>query len=454
MAIPTHCLPLVLAVPLLAGPAAPRPGVDWPSFRGPRASGTADGFPTPARWSVATRENLRWRTVVPGLGHSSPVVWGDLVCVTTAVSGRAEQELKVGLYGDIRPVDDEGAQTWKVYCLDKRDGRIRWEQTAYAGPPRIKRHTKSTHANSTLATDGRHLVALFGSEGLYTFDLKGRLLWKKDLGVLDAGFYMVPPAQWGFGSSPIVHDGKAFVLADVQKDSFLAAFDAATGRELWRTPRSDVPTWGTPTIVEADGGAQLVVNGWKQIAGYDPATGRELWRMRGLGDIPVPTPFAAHGLVFITNAHGPGSPIYAVRPSARGEITLPEGQTSSEHVAWSQPREGAYIPTPVVYGDHLYVLRDGGVLGVYEARTGKRLYQERLAEGRTGFTASPVAADGKVYLTSEEGDVYVVKAGPTFELLAQNSLGEVALATPAVSEGALFFRTRGHLVAVGGKPNR
>ena len=231
------------------------------------------------------------------------------------VLNQADQELKVGLYGAIKPVDDEGPQTWKVYCLDKRDGRLRWEQTAASGAPRIKRHTKSTHANSTLAADAKRIVAMFGSEGLYAFDWKGKPLWKKDLGVLDSGFYMVPPAQWGFGSSPILHDDKVFVLADVQKDAFLAAFDAATGRELWRTPRADVPTWGTPTIVEADGAVQVVVNGWKHIGAYDAATGRELWKMTGLGDIPVPTPVFAHGLVFITNAHGPGAPVKTAIPA-------------------------------------------------------------------------------------------------------------------------------------------
>jgi outer membrane protein assembly factor BamB len=433
----------------LAAMSGPRPGVDWPSFRGPGASGVSDGHAAPARWDVAAGRQVRWKTAVPGLGHSSPIVWGDQVCVTTAVRADGEAPLRVGLYGDIAPVDDGSVHHWKVLCFDKETGRLRWERTARSGVPRVKRHTKGSHANSTLATDGTVVVAFFGSEGLYAYDMKGEPRWQKDLGLLDSGFFMVPTAQWGFASSPIIHDGLVLVQADVQRGSFVAAFDAGTGREVWRTARADVPTWSTPTVVQAPGGPQVVVNGFRHIGGYDLRTGREVWRMRGLGDIPVPTPVAAHGLIFVTNAHGPGAPIYAVRAGASGDITTTPGSAAHEHVAWAHERDGAYMQTPLVYRDLLYNCRDNGVLSVYDARTGRRLYQQRLGDGRTGFTASPVAADGKVYFTSEEGDVFVVKAGPTFELLAENSMGEVCMATPAVSEGVLYFRTRGHLVAIG-----
>jgi outer membrane protein assembly factor BamB len=215
--------------------------------------------------------------------------------------------------------------------------------------------------------------------------------------------------------------------------------------------RDDVPTWSTPTIHTGPGPAQVIVNGLRHIGGYDLKTGKELWKLRGGGDIPVPTPVAGHDLIFITNAHGMMSPIYAIRPTATGDISLSGDQRSNDHIAWSQAREGAYMQTPLVYGDYLYVCRDSGVLSVYDAKTGERKYQQRLADGKTGFTASGVAADGKVYYTSEEGGVYVIKAGPVFEQLAQNSLGEVAMATPAISEGTLLFRTRSHLVAIGPK---
>jgi len=440
---------LFFAIPH-AAPPLPRPGIDWPSFRGPRASGVADGFKSATTWNAAAGENVRWKTPIAGLGHSSPAIWGHLLCVTSAVSGKPDPELKVGLYGDIKPVDDESVHTWKVVCLDKKSGRVRWQRDAHTGVPKIKRHTKSTHANPTIAMDGTHVVAFFGSEGLFCYDTKGKLLWKKDLGVLDSGFFMVPQAQWAFASSPVIDGDRLYVQADVQKDSFLAAFDVKTGREIWRTPRRDVPTWSTPAIHHGSR-PQVIVNGYKHIGGYDLKTGKELWRLTGGGDIPVPTPIVAGDLIFITNAHGKMAPIYAIRTTASGDITPKEGETTNAHIAWSQNREGAYMQTPLVYGEYLYNCRDNGVLSVYEARTGKRVYQQRLADGKTGFSASPVAADQKVYFTSEDGDVHVVRAGPVFEEIATNPLNEVAMATPAISEGTLYFRTRGHVIAIAPK---
>lgn len=425
---------------------------NWPSFRGPHAAGIAEGFPLPTAWNVEEKKNVLWKTPLPGLGHSSPIIWGDRVFVTTALSGKENPELKVGLYGNITPVEDDTAHQWKVYCLDKKTGKVVWDQVAHRGVPKVKRHTKATHANSTMATDGQNVVAFFGSEGMYCYDMKGNLRWKKDLGLLDSGFFMMPEAQWGFASSPILHDGKVLIQCDVQKGSFVAAFDLKDGREIWRTARADVPTWSTPTIWREGGGrAQLVVNGWKHIGGYDVETGKEIWRLTGGGDIPVPTPIAAHGLLYITNAHGRMSPIYAIRPSATGDITLQGDAQTNDHIAWSIPRGGAYMQTPLVYGDYLYNCRDNGVLTCYEAKTGKQIYQERLGTGRTGFTASSVAADGKLYFTSEEGEIFVVKAGAKFEVIATNPLGEICMATPALSEGVLFFRTQGHLVAIGKK---
>ena len=437
----------LLLLGLLGSSQAAATEPQWPGFRGRSAQGIAEGG-APSRWDAA---GILWKTRIPGLGHSSPVVTGDLVCVTTAISGKPGAGLRVGLYGDIEPVDDRSEHQFKVYCLDRKSGGVRFERTASRGVPKVKRHTKSTHASPTMAADHRRLVAMFGSEGLYAYDHSGTLLWRKDLGLLDSGFFRVPEAQWAFGSSPVLHDGKLIVQADVQQGSFLAAFDSATGRELWRTPRGDVPTWSTPTVHVAAGRAQVIVNGFKHIGGYDLATGKEIWRMAGGGDIPVPTPVASQGLIFITNAHGGAAPIYAIRETAVGDVSLKAGASSNTGVVWSQDRDGSYMQTPLVYGDLLYACRDNGALGVYEAKTGRRLYQQRLGEGATGFTASPVAADGKIYFTSEEGDVYVVKAGPEFALLATNKLGEVTLATPAIVDRVIFFRTRDHLMAVGGK---
>ena len=454
MQVRLHGMLMTAAVVLaLAAVSAdtPRPGIDWPSFRGPGARGVAEGTPAPATWDVPGNKNVTWRVDVPGLSHSSPVVWGRQICTASAVSGQPNPELKVGLYGDITSVVDATEHQWLVMCFDKATGKMLWQQTAYKGVPRVKRHFKSTHASSTLATDGRYILAFFGSEGLYAYDMKGTLVWKKDFGLLDSGFFMVPEAQWAFGSSPIIHENTVIVQADVQKNSFLAALDLATGKELWRTPRADVPTWSTPAVHVENGRAQVIVNGWKHIGGYDLGTGKELWRMTGGGDIPVPTPIVGHGLIFITNAHGKMAPIYAIKPTATGDISLKEGETSNAGIAWSYLRDGGYMQTPLIYGDLLYVCRDNGVLSVFDARTGQRHYQGRLADGRTGFSASAVASNGRIYFTSEEGDVYVVKAGPSFEQLAVNPLGEVTMATPAISEGTMFFRTRGHLVAVAEK---
>ena len=297
-----------------------------PRYRGPRRRRKAT---PPLQWSVPESKLVKWRVPVAGLGHSSPVVWGDQVCTASAISGTPDPQLKVGLYGDIGSVLDTTAHKWIVLCFDKQTGKLRWERTAKSGVPIIKRHPKSTHASSTLATDGRHIVAMFGSEGLYAYDMNGELLWKKDFGTLDSGFFMVPDAQWGFASSPIIHNGRVIMQADVQKGSFVAAFDVRTGKELWRTPRADVPTWSTPAVVAMNGRDQVIVNGWKHIGGYDLETGKEVWRMTGGGDIPVPTPITAHGLVFITNAHGKMAPIYAIKPTATGDISLKEGETSN-----------------------------------------------------------------------------------------------------------------------------
>ena len=456
-----HCLTLVGALALgaalasssartLAG-TSPRPGVDWPQFRGISATGISEGAPTPATWNVAAGTNVLWKTAIPGLGLSSPVVWGDQLFVSTAISGKKDATLRPGLYGDIQSVPDDTPHEWRVYALNKRTGAIVWQQTAHTGVPKIKRHMKNSHANSTLATDGERIVAFFGSEGVYAYDLKGKLLWQKDLGVLDAGYYVVPEAQWETGSSPVIHDGVVIIQADVQKGSFLAAFDAKNGREIWRVTRTDVPTWGTPTVHVVKGQPQILVNGMRHAGAYDLKTGKEIWKLSGGGDIPVPTPVVSEGLIYITNAHGTMSPVYAIRDTASGDISLAAGASSNTGVAWSYARDGGYMCTPLAYRGLVYIVKYNGILTVYDAKTGERKYQERLAGGTSAFTASPIAADGKVYLANEDGQVFVIKAGPAYELVTLNDMGAPVLATPAISEGRLLFRTQQHLMAIGTK---
>jgi outer membrane protein assembly factor BamB len=273
--------------------------------------------------------------------------------------------------------------------------------------------------------------------------MQGELLWKRELGDLDAGPYNMQDVQWGYASSPEIYDGKVLVQCDVLSQGFLAAFDLRTGEELWRTPRADVSTWSSPAIDARGDRALVVCNGFKHIGGYDLETGKEVWSLVGGGDAPVPTPIVAHDLVFITNAHGRMSPIYAIHPDASGEISM-----KHEKMAWSSERRGNYMQTPLVYGDELYCCRDSGVLACFDARTGEQHYEERLGAGDTGFTASMVAANGKLYATAESGEVIVLAAGTTFERLATNEMGETCMATPAISEGTLYWRTRSQIVAV------
>jgi outer membrane protein assembly factor BamB len=449
LGLATLAAALVVHPSVFGRASAPRPGIDWPAFRGIQAAGVADSHPTPTTWDVPKNQGVVWKTPIEGLGHSSPVIWGDRLCVTTAISGRSDAGIRTGLYGDIASVQDDTPHTWKLICLNKKTGQTLFSRTMATGLPKIKRHTKSTHANSTLATDGEYLVAMLGSEGLFAYDMNGTLKWKKDLGVLDSGYYVVPDAQWEFGSSPVIHDGVILLQADVQKGSFLGAFDLKTGREIWRTTRDDVPTWSTPTVHRVGGRTQVLVNGMRHAGAYDFETGKEIWRLNGGGDIPVPTPVVGFGFVFLTNAHGPMAPVYAIRETATGDVSLKQGETANAHVAWSTPRDGAYMITPVVYRDVLYTAKNNGTFIAFDAKTGERIYQNRLGTGTTGFTASLVAADGKIYAASEDGDVYVVQAGREFELLATNPIGDFAMATPAISEGVIFVRTGKNVVAVG-----
>lgn len=424
-------------------------GVNWPGFRGPNANGIAENYSAPISWDVDTSKNIKWKITIPGLAHSCPVIWGDRLFVTTA-SGEADAQLKVGLYGNIEPVDDDSVHEWKVYCLDKKTGKILWEKTAHKGVPKVKRHPKATHANSTPATDGKHIVAFFGSEGLYCYDMDGNLIWKKDFGLLDSAFFMVPSAQWEFASSPVIHQGAVIVQCDALNTAFLVALDIETGKEIWRTTREDVPTWSTPTVHVGKKQTQIIVNGFKHTGGYDFNTGKELWKISDGGDIPIPTPVVAHGLVFINSAHGRLSPIYAINLESEGDISLTDDTTSNDSIVWSVRRGGSYILTPLIYGDFLYNVQWNGALTCYNAKTGKVVYKEQLGK-MTGFSASGVAADGKLYFSSEEGDVFVVKAGPEFEILATNSMKDECMATPAISEGTLYFRTHHYLVAVSDK---
>lgn len=433
---------------------------NWPSFRGPNARGFAKGAITPAVWNVETSENILWKQPVPGLGHSSPIIWGNKLFITTAVNRSKAAPLKVGLYGDPESANDNDVQQWRVLCLNKATGALLWDQIAHEAAPKQKRHPKATHANCTMATDGTSVIAFFGSEGLYCYDLEGHLRWEKNWGTLrmspivynDALEPSASSLEWGFASSPVIHNSRVFVQCDALTNGFVAALDLADGKEVWRSRRDDTATWSTPTICARGPHSQLVVNGWRHMGGYDLETGEELWRMSGGGDCPVPTPVLWNDLLFLTSAHGPRRPLYAVRLDAHGDISLPKGVTTNQFVAWSALRGGAYMQTPLVYGEQLYSCHDDGVLSCFEAMTGKLIYKERLGTGGEGFTASPVASEGKLYFTGERGSVFVVKPEAGFTVLATNHMAEVCMATPAISDRTIFFRTQGHVIAVSQRP--
>ena len=351
-------------------------GGDWPQFRGPSASGIGDGANPPVRWDAAKGTNVVWSTEIPGLSLSSPVVWGDRVFLTTAISGDPKQAFRIGLFGDTDSVNDSSRHQWKVLALDKKTGKILWEQTAHEGTPKTKRHPKSSQASPTPVTDGKVVVAYFGSEGLYTYSTDGKLLWKKDLGIQNAGWFFDPDSEWGAASSPVIYKSTVIVLCDRQKDSFIAALDLKDGKELWRTGRAEIPTWGTPTIVAGKDHVEIATNGSKAIRGYDADTGKELWTLGPNSEVACTTPISAQGLIYVTAGYPPVQPIYAIKVGSSGDLTLKDGKESSDAIAWSKQRGGVYLPSPLVYGEQLYTVNNNGVMTVYNAKTG-----DRVAEG-------------------------------------------------------------------------
>jgi outer membrane protein assembly factor BamB len=431
----------------LATGATQGAGSNWPQFRGPHASGVSPAD-APVTWNIERRENLLWQTPIPGLGHASPILWGNQLLVLTTTRPGGKPDLKIGLYGSGDSFSEKERHAWHLLCLDRQDGRVVWDKTVLDSVPRLERHTKASHCNSTPATDGRRIVAILGSEGLFCFDMDGRELWRKDLGKMDAGPYDAPTLQWGFASSPILHDGKIIVQCDVLSEQFLAVFDASDGREIWRTQRKDVASWSTPIVSDTPARKQVIVNGWKHIGGYELVTGRELWNLREGGDIVVASPVLAGEVAILTSGHGKYRPMRAVRLDAQGDITPPEIGATNQSVVWCHPRKGNYVQTPIVVGNLVWGCHDSGVVTCFDLKTGAVQYEERLGGGGQGFTASPIAAGEHLYFTGEEGAVFVLPTGRDFRVLATNQLGHACLSTPAACEGTLYFRTTDALLAL------
>jgi outer membrane protein assembly factor BamB len=420
---------------------------NWPSFRGPDGSGVAPAGKPPLTWDVGSSRNVAWKAALPGLAHSSPIVWGDRIYVTTAVASSGSTTIRTGdsSKAGIDSATDMISHTWRLLALDSASGKILWDRAVHQGVPRLKRHVKASHASATPATDGRQIVALLGSEGLFCFDMNGMLRWRQDLGVMDVGLVDDPSYQWGPASSPVIFENLVVVQNDRHRDSFVAAFELATGKQVWRTAHDEYPSWATPAVIRSNGRTEIVTNAGKHIRGFDPKTGRELWRLSdNLTQVKVPTPVAAGDLVIVTGGYPPGGrPIYAIRPGGSGEL-------SPKALAWRTDRGAPYTGTPLVYDGILYACTDNGILSAYDPATGERIYQQRVSPDGAGFSASPVAAGGRIYLASEDGDVFVVRAGRTFELLATNRMGEILMATPAISGNLLIVRTGTQIVAVRG----
>jgi len=429
---------LLTAVQVNAKPG-PSEG-SWPQWRGPSGQGTTTEKNLPSEWGAGT--NIKWKTSIPGRGHSSPIVWGNKIFLTTAIEGEVVPGAKAVKHMDgdkeyVHP-DSVGAdhkQQFKVVCIDRVSGKILWQQTAFEGTPYDDRHRKSSFASSTPTTDGKMVYAFFGTEGLYAFDMNGKLKWKVDLGKLAT-------VGMGTGTSPVLFGNVVIVQCDEENGtaSFIVGIDKETGKEVWRTPRKVQMSWSTPLLVRTTKRAELIASGSEFVISYDPATGKELWSHKGVESNAVPSPVANDSMVFIS-AGFPAKIAMAIPLGGSGDL--------AENITWRYAKGTAYVPSPILYGDYLYLTSDRGVLTCLDAKTGEVKYEGGRVPVPATFTASPIAFDGKILLTSEDGDTFVVKAGPKHEVVGTNSVGEPVYASPAIAEGNIFIRGERNLYCIG-----
>jgi hypothetical protein len=428
---------------------------NWPQFRGLQGGSAPDDPALPDTWGPD--QNIVWKLDLPGHSWSSPVVWGDHVFVTTVVNTKAEDALRpISEYvarslGGTMTTKDLSLSTdihrWMVYDVDLKTGKIRWQRQVREAAPTQARHLKNSHASETPTTDGERVYAYFAAAGLFAFDFAGNVAWSKPM---DA---MKTRDGWGSAASPVVHKGRVYVVNDNEEQSFIASYDARTGAEMWRVLRDERTNWASPIVWENAQGTEIVTVGSRKIRSYD-LSGRQLWELKGPSSLTIATPFVTGGLLYIESGYptDPVRPAYAIRPGATGDISLKEGETSNEFVVWSNAALGTYATSALVYGNYYYTLLDRGFFICHDAKTGKEVYaRQRVTMDATAFTASPWAYNGKIFALSEDGDTYVIQAGPDFKVIGKNSLNEMALATPAIANGSLIVRTASKLYRIGRK---
>lgn len=419
-------------------------GADWPQFRGPAGQGIAPSMEGPPD-RFGPSDNIQWTTEVPGQGWSCPVVAGGKVFLTSCQGPEKVVSPKTGYYAPLDCKTLKGDHAWLVHCLDAATGKILWSTPVHKGAPGFSIHVKGSYAPETPIADGERVYAYFGNVGLFCLDLSGKVLWSKNWGVFPTR------VGWGTGASPILYKDRIYLVNDNEKESFLVALDKTTGKEIWKVARQEKSNWSTPFVWENEARTEIVTIGTNKVRSYD-LDGKLLWQMGGMSSICVPSAVAGHGLLFISSGYefGTPRPVVAVRPGAKGDLSYRNsGDKPNPFVAWANETAGAYHPTPILVGPHLYVVYSRGMISCFDAKTGKPVYEKEKLPGT--FTASPVAFGDRIVCLSEEGIAYVVKAGPKFELLAKNNMEEVALATPALADGKLFLRTTTRLFCVGAK---
>lgn len=421
---------------------------NWPQWRGPEGQGVSNDKNLPTEWSET--KNVLWKVELPGKGFSQPIIWDNKVFLTTDIEGGpapATHAPPKHMLGDkeYKHPDWDSADklhTFKTLCLNRDTGKILWEQTSYSGTVFDYRHKRGNYAAPTAVTDGKYVISYFGSEGVYCYDFNGKLIWKKNIGNIDT-FGM------GVGASPVLYENLVIFICDqnlgVPKDSFMLALDKKTGNEVWRVARPIQGSWATPVIVKVAGRTEIVTSGNEFLISYDPATGKEFWRTAGLRSHAIATPVIGHGLAILSSGY-PAKAVTAVRLGGSGNLD------GTDKIAWKYNKGTAYVPSPILYGDYVYLMSDAGIMSCLNAKTGEVVYEGgRVPVATKFYGASPVAFDGKILLTSDDGDTFVIKAGPKHEVLGTNSIGEPCRTSIAIADGKLFIRGDKHLFCIGYK---